>query len=237
MTEVIQITELKKIKNSSDVKQLTILQIKELQTALNNCGFDSGFFDGILGQKTKTAWELFKKSTFQRDFDLIGPGSIQVLEKKVKEYSLQQSKVMSISDNGIKTIANFEGKRNSMYLDAVGLPTIGIGHLIKQGESFPSQMTDKEVYDLFRKDVKRFENVVNKLVKVKINQNQFDALVSWSFNCGEFALEDSTLLRVLNEGNYNLAADNFLKWNMGGGQVIYGLTVRRQKERELFLKV
>jgi len=142
---------------------------------------------------------------------------------------------MNISDVGIRLIANFEGKRNSVYLDAVGLPTIGIGHLIKRGETFPKVMTDKEVYDLFRKDVKIYENYVNDYVKVKLNQNQFDALVSFTFNLGGGALQKSGLLRWLNAGEYERAANEFPKWSYAGGKKLLGLERRRKAEMELFL--
>ena len=144
---------------------------------------------------------------------------------------------MKISDNGIKFIANWEGKRNSTYLDAVGLPTIGIGHLIKKGESFPKPLTDKEVYDLFRKDIIGFENTINSSVKVKLTQNQFDALVSFAFNVGVGAFLQSTLLKLLNKSDYKGASEQFLRWNKGGGRVILGLTNRRTAEKNLFNKV
>lgn len=143
---------------------------------------------------------------------------------------------MNISDNGIKFIANWEGKRNSVYMDAVGLPTIGIGHLIKKGEVFPKIMTDKEVYDLFRKDIRNFETAINSLVKVKLTQNQYDALVSFTFNCGVGALQQSTLLKKLNAGDYTGASQEFLKWDKANGKPLLGLTRRRTAEKELFLK-
>lgn len=147
---------------------------------------------------------------------------------------------MKISENGIKFISNWEGKRNSAYKDAVGLWTIGIGHLIKKGEVFAKVMTDKEVYDLFRKDIVQFENTVNNSVKVQINQNQFDALVSLAFNIGIGAFAGSSVVRNLNAKNYIEAANSFLKWNKGmiGGKlvVITGLDNRRKAERDLFNK-
>lgn len=143
---------------------------------------------------------------------------------------------MNISGNGIKFIANWEGKRNSIYIDAVGLPTIGIGHLIKRGEVFPKIMTDKEVYDLFRKDVKYFETAINNLVKVKLNQNQFDALISFTFNVGIRAFQTSTLLKKLNIGDYIGTSQEFLRWDKANGKPLLGLTRRRTAEKELFLK-
>lgn len=228
-----KLTELSKITTTKTLSELNSSQVKELQTALNFIDTPAGPEDGICDEKTIKAFADFKLSTYQKEPNLIGVGSIKALQDRINN---QPKKITKISDDGIKMIANFEGKRNSKYLDAVGLPTIGIGHLIKSGEVFNSVLTDQEVFELFRKDVSGFEKAVARLVKVKINQNQFNALVSFAFNCGIGALESSTLLRVLNEGNYQLAADNFLKWDKGDGKTIYGLTLRRQKERELFLK-
>lgn len=227
------LVELSKINSTKNITELSKIEVKELQKALNICGFNVGSEDGILGNNTIKAFADFKLSTYQKESTLIGVGSVKALQDRINK---QPEKITKISDGGIKMIANFEGKRNSKYLDAVGLWTIGIGHLIKSGEVFNSVLTDQEVFDLFRKDISGFEQAVSNLVKVKINQNKFDALVSFAFNCGVGALESSTLLRVLNEGNYQLAADNFLKWDKGDGKTIYGLTLRRQKERELFLK-
>ncbi len=81
-----------------------------------------------------------------------------------------------------------------------------------------------------------FEKTVNQSVKVSINQNQFDALVSLTYNIGEQAFKDSTLLAKLNKGDYLGAADQFPRWNKGGGEVMKGLVRRRADERVLFLK-
>ena len=140
-----------------------------------------------------------------------------------------------LDEAGLHFLANAEGKRNSKYKDSAGYWTIGIGHLIKKGESFPDTMTDKEVYDLFKNDIKGFEDSVNKIVKIPLNQKQFNALVSFTFNLGIGAFSGSTLLRKLNSNDVAGAANEFLKWNKAGGEVIQGLVFRRQRERELFL--
>lgn len=141
---------------------------------------------------------------------------------------------LKISDAGIGLIANFEGKRNSIYIDAVGFPTIGIGHLIKKNESFPEIMTDQEVNELFREDIKKRERSVNTLVTVELNQNQFDALLSLVFNIGTGAFATSTLLKKLNNGRVQEAADQFLRWDQAGGKPLLGLTRRRKAEKEVF---
>lgn len=146
---------------------------------------------------------------------------------------------MRLSDAGIDFIAKFEGRRMAVYLDPVGLPTVGVGHLLTAAEKkkWPvgHKLSTAEVNELFRKDVKRFEDAVNSKVKVPLRQNEFDALVSLAFNIGTGALSKSTVLRRLNAGDRHGAADAFLSWNKAGGRVLNGLTRRRKAEREMFL--
>ena len=92
------------------------------------------------------------------------------------------------------------------------------------------------VFWILKDDLKTYENYVNKYVKVKLNQNQFDALVSFTFNCGGGALKSSTLLKKLNKGDYTGAANELLRWNKANGKILAGLTRRRQSEKALFLK-
>jgi lysozyme len=97
-------------------------------------------------------------------------------------------------------------------------------------------MTQEQADALLMKDIARFQDGVNKLVTYKpLTQNQFDSLVDFAFNLGLGNLGSSTLLRKLNAGDVKGAADEFLRWNRAGGQVLAGLTRRRQAERDLFL--
>lgn len=141
---------------------------------------------------------------------------------------------MQLSNNGLKMIKQFEGCSLTVYKDVAGFPTIGVGHLIKPGEKFTT-ITQAQADDLLRSDARRFEIGVSNLVTVPLTQNQFDALVSFSFNLGLNALTTSTLLKKLNYGDYNGAADEFLKWNRAGGKVVQGITNRRTEERRIFL--
>lgn len=147
--------------------------------------------------------------------------------------------MMKLSDAGIDLIAKFEGRRLTVYADPVGLPSVGIGHLLTAAErkKWPigTKLTAAEVDALFRKDVERFEVAVASKVKVPLHQNQFDALVSLAFNIGTGAFSGSSLLRLLNNHLYTAAAEQFLAWNKAGGRVLPGLNRRRQAERELFL--
>ena len=96
-------------------------------------------------------------------------------------------------------------------------------------------LTEKAAEIMLAEDLEKFEAAVNKLVKKPLNENQRGALVSFAYNVGAQALAESTLLALLNAGDYKNAANQFLRWNKAGGKVLKGLTRRREAERELFL--
>lgn len=135
--------------------------------------------------------------------------------------------------NGIRLIKSFEGLRLRAYQDAVGVWTIGYGTTrnVQPGQV----ITEAEAERLLTQDVERFERDVNAAVTVPLNDNQFSALVSFAYNVGSEALRSSTLLRLLNAGDYQGAADQLPRWNQAGGRVLAGLTRRRNAERALFL--
>lgn len=136
-------------------------------------------------------------------------------------------------------LRNLGGGRIAAYMDPVGVPTIGWGHTNHHGRKFEmgDVWTKAEVDAEFLKDMAKFEDVVHRLVKVPLTQYQFDALVSFSFNCGEGALGKSTLLRKVNAGDFKGAAKEFSKWNKGGGRVLPGLVRRRASEALLFQNI
>jgi len=142
---------------------------------------------------------------------------------------------MQVSDAGLEFITKEEGEVLHPYYDAVGVLTIGVGHAVRKGESFPATITHEQSQALLRQDVGVAEDAVNSLVTVPLAQHQFDALVSFAFNVGTGALKSSTLLRLLNAGDPAGAADQFLQWDHGGGKVLAGLLNRRKAEREMFL--
>lgn len=147
---------------------------------------------------------------------------------------------MKISQNGLDFIERWEGKRYEKYKDAAGLNSIGIGHLIKPGEVFDHMLTDDECYELLRQDLVPVESRVNKWVKVPVSQNQYDAMCSLVLNIGTAAFHTSSVLRFLNQGWIEDAADSFLLFNkatVNGHKItIAGLTNRRRAERKLFLQ-
>lgn len=144
---------------------------------------------------------------------------------------------MKLSNTGLSLIKSFEGVRLTAYkaVSSEQYYTIGYGHY---GPDVTAGMkiTQTQADEYFKKDVERFEKAVNDNVKVPLNQNQFDALVSFTYNCGAGALQRSTLLELLNQGKYEEAADQFDVWNKSGNTVLAGLVKRRAKEKELFLK-
>ncbi|HHJ4404335.1 TPA: lysozyme [Citrobacter freundii] len=148
---------------------------------------------------------------------------------------------MQTSHEGIALIKCFEGCRLTAYPDpgTGGAPwTIGYGwtHPIDGKPVKPGMTIDQETADrLLKTGLVGYENDVLKVVRVKLTQGQFDALVSFAYNVGSRALSTSTLLKKLNAGDIKGAADEFLRWNKSGGKVMPGLTNRREAERALFL--
>ena len=141
---------------------------------------------------------------------------------------------MNLSPMGLEFIKDHEGFRHETYRDSAGHATIGYGHKIREHEHFTT-ITEAEGAAILRHDVATAEAAVNRLVKVPLNQNQYDALVSFTYNLGEGNLAKSTLLRDLNLTMYYAAAQEFPKWCFAGGKPSEGLKYRRKAEMELFL--
>lgn len=145
---------------------------------------------------------------------------------------------MKTSNRGIKLIKEAEGCVLKAYTCPAGVLTIGYGHTGKDVTEGLT-ITEEQAEELLKKDLEKFEKTVEKYVEVEMNQNQFDALVSFTFNLGSGNLAKSTLLKKLNAKDYAGAAEQFLVWNKatvdGVKKELPGLTTRRKKERELFL--
>ena len=161
-----------------------------------------------------------------------------------------------INQAGLDLIKSFEGILDGdpstanldPYLDPIGIWTIGWGHAIVVGKDFlrgkqnrakafalyPGGLTIPEAETLLRADVMDKCRDVDSLVKVSLNDNQYAALVSFTFNLGIGNLKQSTLLKKVNAGDFAGAANEFAKWNKAGGKVLAGLTRRRAAEAELF---
>jgi len=140
---------------------------------------------------------------------------------------------MNISQNGINLIKKYEGCRLVAYLCPANVWTIGYGHTgsdVYKGKKISSE----EAESLLKSDLTVHCNNVSKLVKVSLNQNQFDSLVSFEFNIGYAAFKNSTLLKLLNQKKYKEAGLQFERWVYGGGKKLAGLVKRRQAEKNLF---
>jgi lysozyme len=155
-----------------------------------------------------------------------------------------------ISDKALKMIAHHEGIRLKPYRCAAALWTIGVGHVIDANQCkmtmadrlcmlCPSDwnrtFTMDEVNAILAKDLERFVAGVQKYCPVGLNQSRLDALVSFSFNVGLGTLQRSTLRQKHNRGDYQGAADEFLKYTKAGGKVLKGLINRRNDERAIYL--
>jgi lysozyme len=133
-----------------------------------------------------------------------------------------------------QAIKSAEGLCLTAYLDGGGVWTIGYGHTgadVRAGLTIPLSEAER----LLTRDLRTAEGHVNDAVQVKLTQNQFDALVSFVYNVGGGAFRSSTLLKLLNAGDYEGAANQLLRWDKDNGKSVKGLANRRQGERKLFL--
>jgi len=141
---------------------------------------------------------------------------------------------MKTSEAGKRFIKEKEGLRLEAYRCSAGVLTIGYGHTAGVVPGMKIDLMQAEKF--FADDLeKKAEAVVNRLVKVSLSQGQYDALVSFTFNLGAGNLMKSTLLKLLNAGDYSGAAKQFERWNKSGGKVTAGLVKRRAEEKKMFL--
>lgn len=145
---------------------------------------------------------------------------------------------MKISSKGLELIKEFEGFSSVAYLCPAKIPTIGYGNTfwedgrkVKLGEQI-LKTNALELLELVAN--KDFADKIFPLIKVKVSQNKFDAMVSLAYNIGVGNFSKSTLLKKVNSGDFDGASNEFLKWNKSGGKELLGLTKRRQREYEMF---
>lgn len=142
------------------------------------------------------------------------------------------------SPNGRAFVTRHEGEILKVYKDPVGIKTAGVGHTGPEVDALPlgSKITKKQSQGWLQEDLHEAEEGVASLVKVELAQEMFDALVSLVFNIGRFNFAKSTLLKKLNQGDYNGAAAEFPKWSNAKGKKLPGLVRRRMEEQALFLR-
>ena len=153
----------------------------------------------------------------------------------------EQQAPTHLSDAGARFIGRFEGFRGQLYNDAAGHCTIGYGHLVHLGHcngsepaAFKRGISEHEAEELLRRDAQAAADAVRRAVHVQLNQQQFDALVSFVYNLGAGAFEGSTLLKDINARNFAAVPGQLEEWVHAGGQVLPGLVTRRRAEARLF---
>ena len=146
---------------------------------------------------------------------------------------------MKLDSKGYDLIKEFEGFSDRPYKCSAGIPTIGYGNTFypdgKRVSMLDKQITKEYADEIFKNVVDNFAFKVSKLIKSKVTQNQFNALVSFAYNVGIGNLEKSTLLKLVNiNPNDAMIAKQFLRWNKAKGKELKGLTNRRIKESALY---
>lgn len=131
-------------------------------------------------------------------------------------------------------IKKFEGFESHPYLDAAGIPTIGYGHVIRQGEEF-EEVTKEEAVKLLEKDVAWAALAVARLIYANLNHNQKAALISLVFNIGSGNFQRSLIRMLVNREEFEEAAAIWWQWRRAGGKILKGLVRRREAEKQLFL--
>lgn len=141
--------------------------------------------------------------------------------------------------DGLSIIKHFEGWSSSPYLDPIDIPTIGYGSIWgldgKRLTMAHRDITEDEGESLLRREVAHTEKAISRLIRVDLTDNEFSALVSFTYNVGSGNLQSSTLRMKLNRGDYIGAANEFWKWRRAGGKILRGLVRRRAEEKNLFL--
>lgn len=169
------------------------------------------------------------------DYEINSPVNVKYLTvENPQTVTASENGANAVSDRGVELIAKYEGCRLEAYLCPAGVWTIGYGHTagVEKGQTLPSKDAAKA---LLKEDLKKYGGYVNEcvrkgLVKFPLTQNQFDALTSFCYNCG-----NGSLRKLVTDRSAVEIAEKMLLYNKGGGKVLPGLTKRREEERALFL--
>lgn len=219
--------------------------VQKIQQALMSMGFSSPRLgaDGDFGEETEIAVRSYQTARGLTADGIIGPSTIGNLDSElIQPEPPNPSSTLQLSNDGFNFIKRHEGlpMRNGlayMYNDSAGHCTIGIGHLIHLGncdgsaseESYKNGITEAQAYDLFKRDLAKYEEAVKSSVRVSLTQYQYDALVSFTYNIGTAGFKGSSVLTELNQGNYDIVPDRIMLWNKPA--IIIG---RRTDEANLF---
>ncbi len=219
--------------------------VKRLQKALNAAN-QAVAVDGDFGNGTKRAVMAFQAAHGLEADGIVGPATWAALGAGGARGAQGpggggNAGAQRLSKQGAAFIAHFEGFRGELYNDPVGHATIGCGHLVHHGpingsepEEFRRGITRERAIELLQQDADSAADAISRSVKVKLTQSQVDALISFAFNVGNGAFNDSTLLKLLNQGDYGSVPAQLDRWTKASGRTLPGLVTRRKAEGGLF---
>jgi lysozyme len=235
------------IKLRKDIGDKMLVALKETATELNEYTrkiLDGGDFENVKQnisieelEERINELKIIQGGIFVLDLMEDDPESFFMeVENKMKRYNVEE---MSSSYKCFELIKQFEALKLEAYKCSANFETIGwgttvygdTGKKVKLGDKITKERADK----LFKIDILKFENYVKKYVKVPLKQDEFDALVSFFYNLGPTKVKNSTLIKELNNANYESAAAQFKWWRSKGTPSEKGLTRRRFSERDLYL--